>query len=79
MVDVIDPTAPVATDVEGVIRALDERYPGMWDRLCVPGPRLRRHIRAFVDGRPASLDTPLAPGSVVHLIPAVSGGSPSHR
>jgi molybdopterin converting factor small subunit len=63
-----------AADVEGVIRALDERYPGMWDRLCVPGPHLRPHMRAFVDRRPATLRTPVDDASLVHLIPAVSGG-----
>ena len=64
-----------APDVVTLIRALDADYPGMWDRLCEPGPRLRPHIKAFVDGRPATLDSPLATGSVVHLIPAVSGGA----
>lgn len=64
-----------ADDVVGLIRGLDERYPGMWDRLCEPGPRLRTHIRAFVDGEPATLETRLTPSSVVHIIPAVSGGA----
>jgi uncharacterized protein YdeI (YjbR/CyaY-like superfamily)/molybdopterin converting factor small subunit len=63
-----------ATDVAGLIRALDAAYPGMWDRLCEPGPRLRQHINAFVDGRPADLADPLRADSVVHIIPAVSGG-----
>ena len=64
-----------ADDLEALIRELDERYPGMWDRLCEPGPRLRRHINAFVDGKPATIESPLAEASIVHLIPAVSGGS----
>ncbi len=63
-----------AADVEGLIRALDERYPGMWDRLCEPGPRLRPHMKVFVDRVPATLDTPLVEASLVHIIPAVSGG-----
>jgi sulfur-carrier protein len=63
-----------ATNVEGVIRALDERYPGMWDRLCVPGPQLRPHMKAFVDRQPAGLRTRVHEKSLVHLIPAVSGG-----
>ena len=65
----------MADDLSGVIRQLDERYPGMWDRLCEPGPRLRRHINAFVDGQPASLEAEVADSSVVHIIPAVSGGA----
>ena len=63
-----------ATDVAGLIRVLDADYPGMWDRLCEPGPRLRPHMKAFVDHQPATLTTPIAADSVVHLIPAVSGG-----
>jgi uncharacterized protein YdeI (YjbR/CyaY-like superfamily) len=64
-----------ATDVAGLIRALDAAYPGMWDRLCEPGPRLRPHINAFVDGQPAALQDAVRPDSVVHIIPAVSGGA----
>lgn len=66
-------------DVEGasvreVIDALDARLPGMRDRLLEAGPAIRRHINVFVDGEAATLDTPVAPGSTVHVIPAVSGG-----
>lgn len=63
-----------AHDLAALILELDARYPGMWDRLCEPGPRLRPHINAFVDGRLAGLDAQLARDSVVHIIPAVSGG-----
>jgi molybdopterin converting factor small subunit len=64
-----------ADDVAGLVRLLDERYPGMADRLCEPGPRLRPHIKVFVDRQLAALDTPLTGVSEVHIIPAVSGGS----
>jgi molybdopterin converting factor small subunit len=64
-----------ADDLAGLIRELDARYPGMWDRLCEPGPRLRQHINAFIDRQPASLTDRLTDSSVVHIIPAVSGGS----
>jgi hypothetical protein len=68
-----------AADLVSLIRELDARYPGMWDRLCEPGPRLRPHIKAFVDGRPATLEAPLEVASVVHIIPAVSGGAGARR
>jgi uncharacterized protein YdeI (YjbR/CyaY-like superfamily)/molybdopterin converting factor small subunit len=64
-----------ADDMAALVAALDVRYPGMWDRLCEPGPRFREHINAFVDGERVTIDAPLAPGSVVHIIPAVSGGA----
>jgi molybdopterin converting factor small subunit len=60
--------------VDGLISALDARAPGMRDRLVEAGPRLRPHINVFVDGQPADLSTPVADGTTVHVIPAVSGG-----
>jgi molybdopterin converting factor small subunit len=55
--------------------ALDARWPGLLDRVCEPGPVLRRHLNVFVDGERAGLATPLPPGATLHVIPAVSGGS----
>ena len=62
--------------VDAVITALDARAPGMRDRLVEAGPRLRAHINVFVDGRPADLTTPVGADATIHVIPAVSGGSP---
>ena len=64
-----------AATVAQVIDRLEERWPGMRARLCDAGPSIREHINVFVDGERAGLDTPLDPRSVVHVIPAVSGGS----
>ena len=63
-----------AGDITALVRALDQRWPGMWDRLCEPGPRLREHINVFVDGERVMLDARLEAGSTVHIIPAVAGG-----
>ena len=63
-----------AACVADLIEALDERWPGMRDRLVDPTPRIRRHINVFVEGRRAGLDTPLIPGARVFIITAVSGG-----
>ena len=64
-----------STSLAGLVDDLDQRWPGMRDRMCEPGPRLREHINVFVDGeRQRSLTTPLGDGSVVHIIPAVAGG-----
>jgi molybdopterin converting factor small subunit len=60
--------------VGAVIEALDGTVPGLRDRLVEEGPRLRPHINVFVDGLPASLDSSVAGASVIHVIPAVSGG-----
>lgn len=68
-----------ATEVEAAtvaqaIDRLDERTPGLRNRIIDSGPSIREHINLYVDREPAGLDTPLRPGSTVHVIPAVSGG-----
>ncbi len=63
-----------AATVAALIDALNARWPGMRDRLCAPGPSIRQHINVFVDGERSTLATALNPASVVHVIPAVSGG-----
>lgn len=63
------------SDVAAVIAALDRSVPGIRDRLCDAGPVIREHINVFVDGERATLATPVAAGSTVHVIPAVSGGA----
>jgi len=61
------------TVVEAIDR-LDERWPGLRDRLCEPGPALRRHIHVYVDGERAALGTTLEDGSRVDVVAAISGG-----
>ena len=63
-----------AATVNDVIDRLDERWPGLRDRLCEPGPALRTHINIYVDRERAGLDTALEPGSRVDVIAAISGG-----
>ena len=70
---------PRRLDVEAVtvgeaIARLDDRWPGLRDRLCEPGPVLRPHVNVFVDRERAALDTELAAGSRVDVIAAISGG-----
>jgi sulfur-carrier protein len=68
-------TSLEAATVAELMTVLDGRWPGMRDRLCEPGPAIREFINVFVDGEPAGLETDLGAASVVHIIPAVAGGS----
>ena len=61
-------------DDDDAIGELEQRWPGVRDRLCEPGPALRMHIHVYVDRRRAALDTPLADGSRVDVVAAISGG-----
>lgn len=63
-----------ATTVVEAIDALDDRWPGMRDRLCDSTPAIRRHINIFVDGERGRLETCLAPGAEVYIMTAISGG-----
>jgi sulfur-carrier protein len=63
-----------AATVGEALDELDRRWPGLRDRLCEPGPELRRHIHVYVDRRRARLDTALEAGSRVDVITAISGG-----
>lgn len=63
-----------AVTVDDAISQLDTTWPGVRDRLCEPGPAIRRHIHVYVDRERAQLDTPLEPTSRVDVISAISGG-----
>lgn len=63
-----------AATVAEAIDGLNQRWPGMGDRIRDSSPAIRRHINIFVDGRKARLETPLAPGTEVFILTAISGG-----
>ncbi|HZC05842.1 MAG TPA: MoaD/ThiS family protein [Ktedonobacterales bacterium] len=65
-------------DVRDIIAALDCAFPGLRFNLCAETGELRTFVNIFVNGRnvrlASALDTPVAPGSVVHIIHSVAGG-----
>jgi sulfur-carrier protein len=63
-----------AATVDDAIDQLEQRWPGLRDRLCEPGPLVRSHIHFYVDQQRAKLDTPLEHRSRVEVIAAISGG-----
>ena len=63
----------VAT-VGEMLTELESRWPGLRDRLCEPGPKLRTHIHVYVDGERADLGTAIPDRSRVDVITAISGG-----
>jgi molybdopterin synthase sulfur carrier subunit len=64
--------------VQDALAALWTLHPRLRDRLLDEQGRVRRHVNLFVDRESirdtGGLDTPLAPGAVLSVIPAVSGG-----
>ena len=63
-----------AATVDEAIERLNDRWPGLRDRLCEPGPVLRPHINVFVDRERVGLDAAIGAGSRVDVIAAISGG-----
>jgi molybdopterin converting factor small subunit len=63
-----------APSVLAAIDELEERWPGLRDRLVGEGPALRSHIHVYVDGERAGLETPVAERSRLDVIAAISGG-----
>ena len=60
--------------VAEVIADLEQQVPGIRNRLLDAGPSLRTHLNVLVGGERATLSTRVESDSVVHVIPAVSGG-----
>ncbi len=63
-----------AGTVDEALDRLEEQWPGFRDRVCEPGPALRRHIHVYVDRQRAGLDTALEASSRVDVVAAISGG-----
>lgn len=71
----LDPVVEVeGATVADALGNLDRAWPGLIDRLCEPGPRLRPHIRVFVERAQAELRTPIGTHDRVDVLAAISGG-----
>jgi molybdopterin synthase sulfur carrier subunit len=73
--------AAVQVEVKTVAEALaklDELYPGIRERICEPDGRVRRFVSIFVNGKDIrslqGVETLLADGDEVGIIPAMAGG-----
>ena len=64
--------------VRSALDELSRRYPSLYVNICDETGAVRRHIGVFVNEDHIrdlnGLDTPLAPGDAVTILPAVSGG-----
>lgn len=67
-----------AASMHGALRELERSYPALYRSICDETGAVRRHVGLFVNkshvGDREGLDTALAPGDVVFILPAVSGG-----
>jgi MoaD family protein len=67
-----------AASLRDVLEELERRHPALHRSVCDEAGTVRRHINLFVNTNHMrdrnGLETPLAPGDVVTILPAVSGG-----
>src|SRR5262249_51199504 len=70
--------ALAAASVRDALCELERAHPGLHRSICDETGAIRRHINVFVNDahirERAGLHTPLAPGDVVIVLPAISGG-----
>ena len=61
-----------------VLKALDAAYPGFGERLFDDGGKLRRFVNVFLAEEDVrfleGLNTPVAAGQTLSIVPAVAGG-----
>ena len=67
-----------APHLRAVLELLEHRYPTLHRNVCDETGQVRRHVNLFVNSNHMrdrnGLETPLLPGDVVTILPAVSGG-----
>ena len=67
-----------AASLRAVLDELERRHPALHRSICDETGTVRRHINLFINTNHMrdrnGLDTPLAPGDEVTILPAVSGG-----
>lgn len=68
-----------APNVGVALLELKQRHPSLYASVCDETGRVRRHVNLFVNTLNVrdqeGLETSLAPGDVLSILPAVSGGS----
>jgi MoaD family protein len=67
-----------APSVRGILEELERSYPSLHRSICDETGTVRRHVNLFVNTSHMrdreGLDTALASGDVITILPAVSGG-----
>ena len=65
-------------NVRAALDELERRYPSLYTSICDETGRVRPHVNLFVNMSHVrdrqGLDTALAPGDILAILPAVSGG-----
>lgn len=67
-----------ASTVGAALRDLEAQHPGMWSKICDDEGKVRRFINVYAGDEDIrflqGLDTPIADGADISIIPAIAGG-----
>ena len=67
-----------ASSLRTLLQEIERRYPALYRSVCDETGAVRRHVNLFVNSSNIrdcdGLNTPLAAGDVITILPAVSGG-----
>jgi molybdopterin converting factor small subunit len=67
-----------ASSVRDALEELERRHAALYRSICDETGAVRRHVNIFVNTAHLrerdGLDTPLVPGDIITILPAVSGG-----
>jgi MoaD family protein len=70
--------ALAAPSVRAALEEIERRHPSLYRSVCDETGKVRRHVNLFVNESNVrdreGLETPLAPGDTLTILPAVSGG-----
>lgn len=70
--------ALAAPSVRAALGEIERRHPALYRSVCDETGAVRRHVNLFVNESHVrdhgGIDAPLAPGDVLTILPAVSGG-----
>lgn len=65
-------------DLKEIVITLEEKFPGIKERLCDEQGELRTFVNVYINGEDIrflkGLDTPTNEGDEVSIVPAVAGG-----
>lgn len=72
-----------ATDINGMLAALEKQHPGIKERLCDAEGKLRRFVNVYVNEEDIRFlqgqETVLKEGDDISIIPAIAGGASSAK
>ena len=74
----IDEVSVDGSTVRSLVENLDQKYPGIKERICDENGKVRRFVNVYVNGDDIrflqNLETALKEGDSISIVPAIAGG-----